>query len=124
MTHRELSRLEWPRLIGVGAEIAPALPYLPTDTRIVVVEDAHGEIIGSWAGIRYMHCEGLWTADAHRKRGAVAGHLIAGMRTVARTWGTDVALTAAVSDDVRQLIERFGGTPLPGEHFVIPIGAR
>lgn len=123
MITRQLPQAEWPRI--AHTEIGPALEVLPPDdTRILVVEDA-GQILGTWALIRYVHVEGVWVHPDHRKRGRVAAHLLGGMREIAQAWGQSVVLTAAVTDDVRQLIAHLGGQQLPGDHYVLPInGAR
>ena len=120
MTHRELPRAEWSRLEDT-AQLGPALHAIPPDARIVVVEDATA-IIGTWAVLRYVHVEGLWIAPAHRTRGRVGAHLLAGMEATAQAWGARVVLTAAITDDVRALIRHRGGIPLPGDHFVLPLG--
>lgn len=120
MTTRLLPMDEWFRL--ADTELGPALHVLPDDTRIVVVEDPDGDIVGCWALIRYVHVEGVWIAPSHRKRGRVAASLLAGMQQAARDWDVQAVLTAALTDDVRQLIDHLGGQPLPGDHFVLPIG--
>lgn len=120
MRARQLPQSEWPRV--AHTEIGPALSVLPPDdTRIVVVENGSDEILGAWALIRYVHVEGVWVHPDHRKRGRVAAHLLAGMRDVAYAWGHSVVLTAALTDDVRQLIAHLGGQPLPGDHYVVPL---
>lgn len=116
---RVLDQDDWHELVGTDLE--PILATLPADTRIVVVSTDDGAIVGTWAVIRYVHVEGLWIAPEHRKRGRVGMLLLAGMRTLARAWGTKVVLTGALSEDVRDLIIHQGGQPLPGEHFVMPI---
>lgn len=116
---RLLAREDWHEL--ARTELAPILDTLPADSRVVVVSTEDGEIVGTWACIRYMHVECLGIALEHRKRGRVGMLLLAGMRTIARAWGFNVVLTGAISEDVRDLIIHQGGTPLPGEHFVMPI---
>jgi len=123
MTRRELPRSEWARL--AGTELAPAIAadVFPADTRLVVVEDDAGAIVGAWAVIRYVHVEGLWIAPTHRGRGRVLRHLLAGMRDVARSWGAAAVWTAAQTADVARLIVGYGGRQFPTDidHFVMPI---
>lgn len=118
---RELPRDEWPRLAALP--IGAVTSLVPPDTRIVVVEDASGEIVATWAAIRYVHVEGIWVHPAHQKRGVVFGRLLQAMRGVARSWGATAVLTGALTDDVRRLIASLGGQPLPGDHFALPVEA-
>lgn len=120
LTTRELTRAEWPRL--ALTPIAAVLDRFPTDTRIVVVEDAAGLIVAEWALIRYVHVEGVWIAPEHQKRGRVAGLLLRAMYAVARSWGVSAVLTCADDDQVRGLVDHLGGRRLPGDHYVLPIG--
>lgn len=121
MTSRLLPRDEWARL--AGTELETAWPVLPSDAQIVVVED-EGAIVGCWAVIRYVHVEGLWIADAHRKRAGVGRRLLAGMLHAVRALGADRVITGAMGEDVRRLIAHAGGSLLPGEQYVMPIGGR
>lgn len=121
MTSRELPRAEWNRL--VETEIGPALSLLPSDTRMLVVEQ-DATILGAWAVIRYVHVEGVWIAPTHRKRGAVAACLLRAMKATAREMGARAVLTAALTDEVRALCTHLGGVQLPGDHFAIPIGGQ
>jgi len=115
----ELTRAEWGRLAGTPLEAV--LATLPADTRIVVVEDDAGAIVGQWACIRYVHVEGIWIAEAHRRTGSVQGRLLRAMRQVARSWGATVVLTGALDDDVRGYITRLGGARIPGDTFAFPV---
>jgi hypothetical protein len=117
MTARILPRAEWPRL--ADSELGPVLPVLPEDTRIVVVEDLDGTIVGCWAAIRYVHIEGLWVAPAHRRRGRVLGRLAAAMRRVVEAWGAEAALTHAIDPAIADLLRRRGACALPGTAYVV-----
>ena len=120
MTIRILPPSEWSRL--EGTELDLARPFLPTeDTQVLVVEQ-DGVIVGCWAVIRYVHVEGLWIHPDHRRRGRVLRWLLTGMQRVAGALGVKAVLTAAVTDEVRALILGAGGTQLPGDHYVLPIG--
>lgn len=119
MRAAQLPRDQWARL--AGTPLAPYAIALPPDTRILVVEDGAGAIVGQWAAIRYLHGEGLWIADAHRTRGAVLGRLLGEMRRLAHGDGVDVLMTGAVDNQVRGLIAHAGGRALPGEQYVVPV---
>jgi len=125
MTLRELPRAEWGRLRGVGeiqgVDLGEVAAAVPADSRILVVEDEDGAIVGTWTVMRYVHVEGLWIAPAHRKRGSVARRLVAGMRQVAREWCVRAVLTGCATGEVQQLLERVGGVELP-KIFVFPVG--
>lgn len=119
MTSRVLPVAEWGRLVGTELELA--LPYLPPDTQIVVIEDAV-TIVGCWAILRYVHVEGVWIHPDYRRQGAVARRLLSMMGWVARqAFGAQVVITGADTDDVAGLITRLGGHRLPGTHYVIPV---
>lgn len=120
MVVRSLPRADWPRLIGT--ELERAVPYLPEDAEVLVVEDAAGAIVGCWAVIRYVHVEGLWIHPDHRKRGRVGAHLWRAMVEAARALGAGAVLTGAIDDQVRRLIAHAGGTKLPGDCYVLPLG--
>jgi hypothetical protein len=121
MTRRELPAREWPRL--AHTELGSAVWALPPATRIVVVEE-EAVIVGCWAVVPCTHVEGLWIAPAHRGRGRVGAHLLAGMRAIAHEVGVHAVLTAAITDEVRQLITHYGGLQLAGDHYVLPVGGR
>jgi ribosomal protein S18 acetylase RimI-like enzyme len=121
LTLRRLPRDEWHRL--AGTELATAWQYLPIrDSEILVVEAEDGTVIGCWAAIRYVHVEGLWVDPAYRRPGLVSRALWTGMQTLVRGLGVQAVLTAALTDDVRRLIVHAGGTKLPGDHYVLPMG--
>lgn len=120
MITRILPPREWPRL--AGTELGDAWEHLsPKDVSMLVVEQ-DGVIVGCWCVLRYVHVEGLWIHPDHRKRGSVGRRLLRGMRQAARELGARFVFTGALGDDVRGLIAHIGGTKLPGEAYVIPVG--
>lgn len=122
MTPRVLDKSEWLTKL-VNTELEAAVKYLPPQTIVLVIEDdATGEVLGSWATMTYRHVEGLHIAPAHRKKGVVAGKLVVAMRTALQHLNCEVVLTAALTDEVRMLIERAGGQRLPGDHYAVPVG--
>lgn len=119
MTTRVLPPDEWPRLAGTEAEhLWPSLD--DQNARVLVVED-DGAIVGVWVALRVVHAECVWVAPRYRGSYGVVKRLLVGMRNLADIWRTRSVVTAAVNDDVRQIIDRLGGEPLP-THYVIPIG--
>lgn len=119
MTTRVLPTDEWPSLAGTEAEAV--WPHLvPNNTQVFVVED-EGRIVGCWIAMRVVHAECLWIAESHRAYGfAIGRRLWRSMRQQVREWGGSVFLTAALTDNVRALIARFGGRAVPGDVFALP----
>jgi hypothetical protein len=122
VTTRLLPPEEWHRLAGTEAEgIVPALD--PVDARVLVVED-QGAIVGTWVLMRIVHAECVWIAPSHRGKASVAGRLLAGMRSLARIWGSQTVWTCALTDDVAGMVTKLGGVTLPGRHFALPVGVK
>lgn len=119
ITHRVLPPEEWPRLAGTEAETV--WPHLdPENARVLVVEE-NGEIVAAWVGMRVVHMECIWVKPSHRGLVSIARRLFMGMRSIATGWGAKRVWTASLAPEVTDLIERFGGEPVPGEHYVLPL---
>lgn len=119
MTSRVLPREEWPRL--TGTELETSWPYLdPVNAQIVVVERGDA-IVACWALMRVVHVEGVWIAPEYRGAFGVVKRLLAAMRGCARAWGASYVWTGAISDDVRALIGKLGGKPIPFDCYAMPI---
>jgi len=119
---RVLPPEEWSRLDGT--EMRVLLPFLKTSSAKVLVVEQDGEIVGRWLATPIWHVEGLWIDPAHRGLSGVARRLWAGMRRALRAEGVDGVVTGAVDDDVRRLLKHAGASQLPGDWYVLPIGAR
>jgi N-acetylglutamate synthase-like GNAT family acetyltransferase len=119
MTTRLLPPEEWARL--AGTELDGVWANLPASARVVVVEDEEGRIVGCWSLFSVLHVEGVWIAPEHRGRSAVARRLLVGMRHQARDMGASGVCTAAVSDDVRALLDHLGAARVPGDHYVMSV---
>lgn len=120
LTTRLLPPGEWPRLSGTELEsVWPALD--PARAMVLCVEE-DGRIVGTWALIHVIHAEGVWIAPDRRQGGEVARKLWVFMRMMARALSARVVATAALSDDVRALLNRPGVVKLPGDHYTIEIG--
>lgn len=119
MTTRILPPAEWARLAGTEAEtIWPRLD--PARASVLVVEDG-GAIVATWILMSVVHAECLWIAPAHRGRTSVARRLWAFMHRTARAMGVPVVATAALSDEVRGLLEHVGATKVPGDHYAMEV---
>lgn len=119
MTSRILPPKEWPKL--EGTEAGAIWPHLdPARSQVLVVE-ADGAIVGTWVLMSVVHAECLWIADAHRGKASVARRLWTAMRRTAREMGVPIVATAALSDDVRTLLEHVGATKVPGDHYAMRV---
>src|SRR5678810_1223630 len=121
MTTRILPREEYFRLMGT--ELEGVRDELPASACVLAVENDDGELVACWALLPIWHVEGVWIAESERKRGQAAIRLVRGMKDMARTAGAKTVMTAAVTDEVRALIQRMGGQQVPGDHFLVPVGA-
>jgi hypothetical protein len=120
MTTRILPREEYGRLAGTEAE--SVWPHLdPKQARVIVVED-EGMIVGVWIAMRVLHAECLYIAPDYRKRSVVGRHLLKAMRHEADIAETGGVWTAANSAEIRLLLNRLGAKPVPGEHYIMPMG--
>jgi N-acetylglutamate synthase-like GNAT family acetyltransferase len=118
MNTRLLPPQEWSRL--AGTELERVWPVLnPDHSEIMVVEEGT-EIVACWAILTYTHLEGIWIAPAHRK-GSVGGRLLRAVFGLLKDRQIPAVLTASMSDEVTRLIEHFGGSELPGSHFVLKV---
>ena len=78
-TTRLLPPDEWDKL--KGTELETLAPYLnPEHTRIIVVENEVGQIVGCWSLLQFTHAEGLWIAPEHRNGSGVFRRLIIQLR--------------------------------------------
>lgn len=117
MTTRLLPPEEWDRLVGTEADAVR--PYLATlGARPLVVED-ETRIVGCWVLLPMWHAECLWIAPSHRTKASVGRRLLRGLWTAAAAMGIERIWTSAGSDDVRQLLTRYGAQAMPGDHFVM-----
>ena len=106
----------------VGTEAETVWPHLdPEQAQVLVVEDDQRAIVGVWVLMRLIHAECVWVAPEHRGRSSVARRLVQFMRERARAWGAKTVLGHPVDPAVGRLIEKLGGTQLPGVPHVIPV---
>ena len=120
MVARILPPEEWHRL--TEGETAPLIPILRPDMDdVLVVEDADGRIVRSWAVIETLNLHGAW---AHP---AVIGHtqsifaMLREMKALAREKGHRRVQTGALTNEIAELCEALKGEELPGRHFVLNV---
>ncbi len=110
---------EWPRLAGTEAEAL--IGHLDPAHAAVLVVERGGEIVGTWVALQTLHAECVWVSTAVGNPVGVARKLIDGMFDIARASGLRSIYTSAMTDEVRGMIERLGGSELPGSAHVIPV---
>jgi hypothetical protein len=122
METRLLPVKDWDRL--KGTEAADASRILDPDETAMIVVEEDDAIVGCWAVTRLVHLEGLWIAPERRDDPTVFRRLlIAAHREVGR-YDPPFVVTAAASDDVRELLTHVDARRVEGEMYVIPMKAR
>lgn len=119
MTTRLLPESEWPRL--KGTELESVWPILQGENARVIVVEEGGEIVGTWAVYPMIHCEGVWIDEKHRGKAGVARRLIHAMKEEVTKFGARGMITAAINDEVAQMINTLGGVEIPGRAFVVSV---
>ena len=122
MTTRILPPDEWHRLSETEAG-TEWQRFDPAHAQVLVAE-REGVIVGCWVLLTIPHVECLWIAPSERGRSSVGRRLLSSMRLMARAMGAHWVWTAAVSEDVRQLLEHVGARKLNGDHYVMSMEAR
>lgn len=116
---RELPAEEYPRLAGMP--LGQALPH--PDSSAVAVVEVDGRIVATWAAMTTIHLDGCYIEPEYRGHPAVTKALITALFTLLTSRGVPAALTITQSPEVDALIARLGATPIPGQLWLLPIGA-
>jgi hypothetical protein len=126
VTRRLLPPSDWHRL--AGTELDTVWPLLPVDRScVLVVEDAEGAIVATWAFTLVLHAEGVWIAPQHRNGTVVARHLLRGLREVAADMRAPTVWTGSTNEQIAALCRGLGATALLDAHgdpvtsWVIPM---
>lgn len=120
MIARILPPEEWPRLTEAGADL-PWQAFDPSKHAILVVED-DGAIKGCISLMWALHAECAWIAPESRKLGIVGRHLQQQLMEEADLMEAKSLWASAISDEMRDLlIQHCSATPIPGEHFIMPV---
>ncbi len=119
MTSRILPPAEYAKL--ASTELGALWSQLPPHTRVVVVED-QDQIVGCHVLVTVVHAECLWIHPDHRGRASVARRLWTAVKHELREHfhATGFA-TAAMSAEVRHLLQHVQADPIPGAHFMVRI---
>jgi hypothetical protein len=122
MKTRILPREEYPRLDGT--ELEALWSKLPQGAHVLVVEDKDGKIVGTWCAYTLVHAEGVWVAEEHRAKAAVARSLMQGMAIVIReAFNAAGFMTGSMDNDVAKMLLALGAIEIPGRHFTVPVTA-
>lgn len=120
MTSRILNPDEYLRLAGTPAE--GAVTHFTPATRVVVVEDDDGKLLGCEVFQPILHGEFLWIHPQHRGKSSVARRLWKAMKdTVKREFSVEWFATGCDSDQVRELLCHVKAHKLP-DHYMVPVG--
>lgn len=125
MTSRILPIEEWDRLPEYMDDVTMRLR--PCQTRVCVVEDDAGNIIGRSMLYPTLYAEDTWIDPAYRKHPAVARHLWGLMHTAAADLGFEFMVSTVLSEDAKALLLRpeVRGEVMPGQQIAFPVqGAR
>tara|TARA_R110000824_G_scaffold153494_1_gene325146 strand:- start:245 stop:616 length:372 start_codon:yes stop_codon:yes gene_type:complete len=110
----ELSRL---------AKTDAGIPWerLGPSAKVVVVE-REGEIVGCHALVPVLHAECLWVHPEYRGKTAVPRRLWKALRATAREeFGVQSFATAAITDEIRRLLDHVQATKLDGDHYLVSV---
>jgi hypothetical protein len=119
MLARVLRPAEYAQL--ADTEVGPLWSQLSDQTRVVIVED-RGQLVGCHVLVPVVHAECLWIHPAHRGKTSVARRLWTGVqREVREHFQARGFATAAISEDVRRLLQHVQAEPIPGQHFMVRI---
>lgn len=115
---------EWGRL--AHTELGPVVEAGALDpvwSRVVVVEDSEGRIVGTWSFYYALHADGVWVDPARRGRAGVARRLLDAGLALAEALGARSVVTGALNPQVERLLTKhLGATPLPGQSFTFGVG--
>ena len=121
LTTRLLPPDEWDKLKGTELEtLTPIL--VPEHTRIIVVEDEQGKVVGCWSLLQFTHAEGLWIAPEHRNGSGVFRRLLIRAKEELAEMHESIVWTGAVSESVEKMLVRAGAVPVPGTHYLLSSG--
>lgn len=120
---RELGVEDWDKL----RSMEPFATYGPPDpksTRVIVLEDAAGELKAFWLAFSTVHIEPLWIAEEYRGRAAVIRRLWGGVRDILVETGNNLAFAVINNDDLpgtAPMAKRLGFLHIPGQLFFVRV---
>ena len=119
MTARVLPDSEWHRLDETDSGLQGIWPQLnPLRHHVIAVED-DGKIVGTVVLMEALHAEFLWIDQSHRGHVAVQRALKDRLLEEARDRQSATLLAGCLTDQMRDILAKLGGTKLPGGMYVI-----
>lgn len=119
-TGRRLPHGEWNRLSPT--ELGPWRAHLdPKRTTFAAVDDAAGNLAGTWGMLWIPHAEGVWIAPEYRGNPAVVRRLTSEMSDIAREEGVSRLMTASMDAATTRLLARLEADVVPGQHFAFNV---
>lgn len=120
MTTRLLPSAEWPRLAGTLLD--PAWQGFNLNDRVVVTENAAGEIVGCFALMQVWHLEGAWIDPRYRGKVSVGRRLYKAARDLCRAQQVREVYMMARSERASQLCRKLGDAlHLACDHFLVRV---
>lgn len=111
---------EWDaKLVGTSLEHKRPHPQFG----LILVVERDDQVVACWAAITTVHLEGLWIAPADRGSAGVGRALLSGMLAQLKQHHVTEVLTNAETPEIAAMIEKAGGTQLPGHTWVLALPA-
>ncbi|KKM71146.1 hypothetical protein LCGC14_1433570 [marine sediment metagenome] len=122
LTVRSLPPEEYPRILDAPGPLSelPGLPD-PDHSRIIVLEDADGQIRGYWLLFNAIHAEPLYLAPEVRQRAKAGRDLLRQVYTELREAGVQTVFAVVSPEDldtIGPMAEHLGLHPLPGTIYM------
>lgn len=117
---RILPRDEWAKL-GVSGIAPMEQTVRPEDVQMVVIEDG-GRVVATMGVYRVTHFEGLWIDPEYRGNAGLGRRLIKMGIKAARKWADNWVWGASETLHMDDVLSRLGGTKVPVQTYIIPIG--
>jgi hypothetical protein len=87
----------------------------------VVVEN-EDKLVASMAILRVSHFEGAWIAPEWRGNAGVVRSLLRHAADIPRERGESFVFGGAASDQMRNILSRLGGSPMPLDFYALWVG--
>lgn len=121
MTTRILPPSEWPAKLA-GTLLDPAWQGFSEHDRVVVVEDAEGQVIGCTALMLVWHLEGTWIAPEHRGKASVGRRMYRAARDLFKALHVREVYMMARNAVTAAQCQRLGqAIHLDCDHFIVKV---
>ncbi len=121
ITARVLPPVEWIKLDGTA--LAGRWRDLDPASAQVLVAEQGGDVVGWWVALNVVHVEGLGIVPSHQGLAGVSRALLRAMTRELQAHGVREVVAHVTDPAVAEMVAGLGGLPLPGEAWVVPVGA-